>query len=41
VKQTCEGSEFGRCCSASGRCSSNTISCLAILGCQRGYGSCI
>ncbi|KAK4242565.1 hypothetical protein C8A03DRAFT_40064 [Achaetomium macrosporum] len=41
VKQTCTGSSFGTCCSSAGKCSSNTISCLAILGCQKGYGSCV
>ncbi|KAK4157911.1 hypothetical protein C8A00DRAFT_11313 [Chaetomidium leptoderma] len=41
VKQTCAGSGLGTCCSPAGQCSSNTISCLAILGCQTGYGSCI
>ncbi|KAL2135528.1 hypothetical protein VTI74DRAFT_8134 [Chaetomium olivicolor] len=41
VKQTCTGSKFGICCSPAGKCSSNTISCLAVLGCQKGYGSCI
>ncbi|KAK4044010.1 hypothetical protein C8A01DRAFT_43171 [Parachaetomium inaequale] len=41
VKQTCTGSGLGTCCSPAGKCSSNTISCLAILGCQKGYGSCV
>ncbi|KAH6850175.1 hypothetical protein B0I37DRAFT_107019 [Chaetomium sp. MPI-CAGE-AT-0009] len=41
VKQTCTGSGLGDCCSLADRCSSSTISCLAILGCQKGYGSCI
>ncbi|KAK3996115.1 hypothetical protein QBC44DRAFT_232672 [Cladorrhinum sp. PSN332] len=40
-KQTCTDSRFGTCCGPSGRCSSNTIACLAILGCQVGYGRCI
>ncbi|KAK4123795.1 carbohydrate esterase family 4 protein [Parathielavia appendiculata] len=40
VQQTCSGSTFGTCCSPAGKCSSNAISCLTILGCQRGYGSC-
>ncbi|KAK4163498.1 hypothetical protein QBC43DRAFT_319744 [Cladorrhinum sp. PSN259] len=39
--QTCTGSRFGTCCGPSGRCSSNTIACLAILGCQPEYGRCI
>ncbi|KAK3302146.1 uncharacterized protein B0T15DRAFT_294021 [Chaetomium strumarium] len=41
VRQTCTGSMFGRCCSSEGKCSSNTISCRAILGCQKDYGSCV
>ncbi|KAH6636567.1 hypothetical protein F5144DRAFT_184649 [Chaetomium tenue] len=41
VKQTCTGSGLGNCCSPAGKCSSNIISCLAILGCQEGYGSCV
>lgn len=40
-QQTCAGTLFGTCCGPSGRCSSNTISCLGILGCQRDYGKCI
>ncbi|KAK4461424.1 hypothetical protein QBC42DRAFT_270170 [Cladorrhinum samala] len=40
-EQTCTGSRFGTCCGPSNRCSSNTIACLAILGCQAGYGRCI
>lgn len=41
VDQTCTGSRFGTCCGPSGKCSSNTIACLAILGCQTDYGRCI
>ncbi|KAK0737018.1 hypothetical protein B0T21DRAFT_364242 [Apiosordaria backusii] len=40
-QQTCTGSEFGTCCGPSGRCSSSTIACLAILGCQERYGECV
>ncbi|KAK4650139.1 hypothetical protein QC762_701975 [Podospora pseudocomata] len=40
-QQTCEGSEFGTCCGPSGRCSSSSIACLAILGCQERYGRCV
>ncbi|KAK4227694.1 hypothetical protein QBC38DRAFT_363624 [Podospora fimiseda] len=40
-QQTCDGSRFGTCCGPSNRCSSNTIACLAILGCQSGYGKCL
>ncbi|AEO69275.1 carbohydrate esterase family 4 protein [Thermothielavioides terrestris NRRL 8126] len=41
VQETCAGSSFGPCCSPAGKCSSNTISCLALLGCQKAYGTCI
>ncbi|KAM7215718.1 hypothetical protein V8F06_008912 [Rhypophila decipiens] len=41
VQQTCNGSSFGTCCSSDGNCSSSTISCLGILGCQKDYGKCI
>ncbi|KAK4178456.1 hypothetical protein QBC36DRAFT_368153 [Triangularia setosa] len=40
-QQTCTGSEFGACCGPSGRCSSSSIACLAILGCQERYGKCV
>lgn len=39
--QSCFGSSFGECCSSSGKCSTSTLSCLSILGCQADYGQCI
>ncbi|KAM7204032.1 hypothetical protein V8F20_003730 [Naviculisporaceae sp. PSN 640] len=41
VRQTCNGSTFGTCCGSDGTCSSSTISCLGILGCQKDFGKCI
>ncbi|KAK3375148.1 hypothetical protein B0H63DRAFT_526423 [Podospora didyma] len=41
VGQTCAGTAYGTCCGPNSQCSSNTISCLAILGCQQGYGKCL
>ncbi|KAK0630818.1 hypothetical protein B0T17DRAFT_232316 [Bombardia bombarda] len=39
--KTCVGSAFGTCCGPLGDCSSSTIACLSILGCQVGYGQCV
>lgn len=40
-KQTCSGSTFGSCCGADNTCSTTTLGCLAILGCQKDYGYCV
>ncbi|KAK0646011.1 hypothetical protein B0T16DRAFT_412413 [Cercophora newfieldiana] len=39
--QTCSGSTFGSCCGADNTCSTTTLGCLAILGCQKDYGYCV
>ncbi|KAL2146005.1 hypothetical protein VTI28DRAFT_5662 [Corynascus sepedonium] len=38
--QTCEGSEYGKCCSLADTCSDDALACSPLLGCQEEYGSC-
>ncbi|WYZ45217.1 hypothetical protein EsH8_VIII_000533 [Colletotrichum jinshuiense] len=39
--QTCSGSTFGYCCSASGKCGSKMIDCRPSCGCQDKFGLCL
>ncbi|KAF1831063.1 glycoside hydrolase/deacetylase [Decorospora gaudefroyi] len=38
---TCKGSVWGTCCSRSGRCGYGLSSCMAWMGCQSAFGTCI
>ncbi|KAK1997493.1 endoglucanase B [Colletotrichum falcatum] len=38
---TCEGSKFGACCSASGKCGSKILQCRPSCGCQGKFGLCL
>ncbi|KAK1968110.1 endoglucanase B [Colletotrichum sublineola] len=38
---TCEGSKFGPCCSASGKCGSKILQCRPSCGCQGKFGLCL
>ncbi|KAM3081469.1 hypothetical protein ACMFMG_004931 [Clarireedia jacksonii] len=40
TKKTCQGSEFGNCCSQYGYCGSTTDYCSAANKCQSGFGTC-
>ncbi|KAK4147058.1 uncharacterized protein C8A04DRAFT_34602 [Dichotomopilus funicola] len=40
ANRTCKGSTFGKCCSSSNKCTSSSLSCIELLGCQPKYGTC-
>jgi hypothetical protein len=39
-RKTCQGSQFGNCCSGHGYCGSTNDYCLLANGCQTAFGSC-